>query len=129
MVNLRQPMKYILTKLINGELKTTNEIYSNKTSYQIMNLEFGITNYSSGLRGLWCLTPLSTIFQLYRGGRDLTLVMQFCKHDTIISILANFWYPLKSLWFSCFQELINQNNIIYLKFGNYFNFEIIVLLL
>jgi hypothetical protein len=34
MVNLRQPMKYILTKLINGELKTTNEIHSNKTSYR-----------------------------------------------------------------------------------------------
>jgi hypothetical protein len=41
-----------------------------KTCYMVTKIKLDITQINTGFGlGLWCLTPLSTIFQIYRGGQ------------------------------------------------------------
>ena len=49
-------------------------------------------NVNRSIQGLWCLMPLSTIFQLYRGG-------QFYKFDLTIYIMKATIYLYQLIFF------------------------------
>jgi hypothetical protein len=57
-VNLKEKLE--ATKTLIRSCKSTIFIYITAVSYMVW-------------LGLWCLTPLSTVFQLYRGGQSRTL--------------------------------------------------------
>jgi hypothetical protein len=42
---------------------------TNTHDWSLLWLDYADSSIKSGLVGLWSLTPLSTIFQLYRGGQ------------------------------------------------------------
>jgi hypothetical protein len=50
---------------------------------------FGGNDDSFKKRGLWCLTPLSTKFQLYRGGKSGIVFFSFLKWVFIAGCMSN----------------------------------------
>ena len=68
--------------------------------------------------GLWCLTPLSTIFQLYRGGQFYGWRKPGEYHRPAVSLICNFYHIMEQFKVRP-RDTKKQNKKVFLVFSSY----------